>query len=503
MTALALLLAVAEALEAAPVDRDFSASGYLRVRTDLFYDLDLNVGTTPSGQSYFPTSAANPADKTLTAADMRLRIDPRLDLGLGVRIRARVDVLDNVGLGSTPVALPASDEVPYSAGATAQKAPADSLRVKRIWGEVTLPIGILAAGRMGALVSWGTGMFVNSGDCLDCDFGDAGDRIAFETWIADHLFLLAYDLAAVGPGVVRFGQLIDLDRSDDVRTIAFAVGRVDDARAVARKLVSGRPVWNYGLLASYRWQSRDAPGWYQLPPVGPFGSAAYVERDLRTGAFDGWGLYQAGPWRAEAEAVLLRGRIGDASPVPGVAFRQAITQTQVGAVARLERLGARIAVGAELGYASGDSAPGFGVRIGALPVPGDLDGGQAHPPGDTTVDNFLFNRDYRIDLILWRRIIGRITDALYVRPRLEWRPARKLVLEGNLVYSQAMEAASTPSVTSTPLGVEVDLSARYLYDAAFEARLAYGVLAPLDGLRLLGRAPAPAQTIHFLTAFKF
>ena len=44
------------------------------------------------------------------------------------------------------------------------------------------PIGILAAGRMGS--HWGLGMLANGGDCLDCDAGDAADRIAFVTPLA-------------------------------------------------------------------------------------------------------------------------------------------------------------------------------------------------------------------------------------------------------------------------------------------------------------------------------
>ena len=38
------------------------------------------------------------------------------------------------------------------------------------------------------------------------------------------------------------------------------------------------------------------------------------------------------------------------------------------------------------------------------------------PPRDRTVDNFRFHPDYRIDRILFREIIGTVTDAVYLRP---------------------------------------------------------------------------------------
>jgi uncharacterized protein (TIGR04551 family) len=496
---LTLLFAVSTAAWAQ--ERTFSAYGYLRVRSDLFDDLDLNVGPTPSGATYFPLSASNPRDKILTAADMRLRLEPRLDLGMRVRIRGRVDVLDNVALGSNPDLV---DQPAFSGGSAGQVPPPDSIRIKRAWGEVTLPIGVLAAGRMGALVSWGTGMFVNNGDCVDCDFGDAGDRIFFQTAMLGHLWMVAYDLAAVGPGVERFGQVIDLDRADDVRTVAFGVARWDDRSGIERQLRGGRTVVNYGLLASYRWQNKDAPGWYRSPQVGPFDQNAYVPRDLSVGAFDFWALVQSDGWRAEVEAASILGKTGNISLLPGAEFRQAVTQTQLGAVAKLDRGFSRFLTGVELGYASGDKAPGFGVNVNSIPRRGDLDGAQVNPPaGDNTVDNFLFARDYRIDLILWRRIIGRVTDALYVRPKLEWRAARSLTMEADVVYSRAMFAESTPSGTSTDLGLELDLRASWQVDQNFIAQLAWGGLLPGDGLAEMGRSPSAAQTLHLLLAYTF
>jgi HAD superfamily hydrolase (TIGR01509 family) len=42
--------------------------------------------------------------------------------------------------------------------------------------------------------------------------------------------------------------------------------------------------------------------------------------------------------------------------------------------------------------------------------------------GDTTVDNFRFSPDYHLDLVLWRRILGQVSDAVYVKPTVRLGP---------------------------------------------------------------------------------
>jgi len=65
------------------------------------------------------------------------------------------------------------------ASSTTQQPPVKAVRIKRAYGEVLTPIGLLSAGRIGS--TWGLGMLTNGGDCVDCDSGDAADRIAFAT----------------------------------------------------------------------------------------------------------------------------------------------------------------------------------------------------------------------------------------------------------------------------------------------------------------------------------
>lgn len=499
-----------------------SLDGYLRVRAVALDDLDLSRGPTPStGQPIFPLPAGGGGDHTLTAVDMRVRFEPTFEVGQAVRIHMRVDVLDNVGWGSTPDVLPST--VAFAGATTGTESPQgglnsayDAIRIKRAWGEVTLPFGVLAAGRMGAQVNWGTGFFVNNGDCLSCDYGDSGDRVALTVPILGHYLTALYELSASGPYANLTGdsggQALDLERRAQVNSFALAFARYDSPEAQLRRLRADRTLVQYGLLASYRTQELDAPAWVEPGGLGrPYGPNDFVHRGLSSFAADLWVLVHHKGFRAELEMAGVFAKIDDASNMPGVSLRTPITSTQLGGVASVAyEFHFPLRMRFEAGFASGDDAPGFGVRIppGQLTTQkGDLDGPQLRPPADTTVDNFRFNPDYHVDLILWRRIIGQVSDAIYVKPSLRAGPFgsahHHLTLELSIIDSHSIYAA-TPPGQDTNLGVEADLSARYRYEAGFEIGLGYGLFFPGAGFRnlQLGLDPKPAQALELILAFR-
>jgi len=498
------------------LDRHFALDGYLRVRFDVLDRLDLQAGPTPStGLPYFPRPASGTGD-TFTSANMRLRFEPTIRVGWGVAVHAQIDLLDNLVLGSTPEGLPASVAAPMS-GASASQVPPEagkssdraSVRVKRAWADLVLPFGILSAGRMGALIDWGTGFFINSGSGLDADLGDVGDRISFVMPISNLLVGFAFDFGASGPTSASLrpdGQPFDLDRRDDVRSWALMVTNYQMPNVVERYRRAGRPLFQFGALASLRTQDVDVPAYYLTGDLDRhWNGQDYVNRGLLAFAGDLWlGLRHRG-WTIDLEVAGLYSRIENASLLPNTEFLQPITARQLGGVARVLHDWPRLQLGLELGLASGDAAPGFGVRPPLTQYssqPGDLDGPQLKLPGDTTVNNFRFNPDYHIDEILWRRIIGAVTDAVYLRPSVAWRPARGLSLTAALIASFAMEK-DTPPGGERPLGVEVDLGVRYRIERACLISATYGVLAPLGGLRnaRLGIDASPAQVFHLLLAY--
>jgi len=484
-------------------------SGYLRTRGEALYNLDLDRGLTPSGTPLFPVSQADPKAQTLTHWDMRLRTDVALYApGSMVGVKARFDILDNISLGSLPEGIPSA--------VTTQRSPSDVIRVRRAWGELLLPFGFLTAGRMGT--HWGTGMVANGGDCLDCDSGDASDRVAFITPLASHIWALAYDFSATGPVGNRTLQnrTIDLERSTNVRTVTFAWmnWRSDEARARRRK--GDKTTIEYGSYITHRWQSNDVPGTY-LPtaqPIDPFanGGAGIMARGYTASAFDGW-LRLTMPWgRIEAETAFLTATVDQASLVPGILLRDPAKSKQLGAVLQSDfgALEGIFSAGLDAGYASGDPAPGFGVvqRPGAAaPQPGDLDGPQANPRRDNRVDNFRFHPDYRIDRILFREILGAVTDAAYARPHARLRIARarsaQLTAHTAVIASTAVEKSSTPS-GKAPLGVEIDPSLVF-ETHAFVAALDYAVLFPLAGFdnTVSNMSAKPAQLIRLRLNYLF
>ncbi len=488
---------------------EVAVSGYFRTRGEALHNLDLDRGLGPSGQPLFPVSQANPRAQTLTHWDMRLRTDVALyPPGSMAGVKARFDVLDNVALGSLPEGVPSA--------VTTQRSPADAIRVRRAWGEVVLPFGYLAAGRMGT--HWGLGMVANGGDCLDCDSGDASDRVAFITPLAGHIWALAYDFSATGPVAPRSAQnrTIALERTTNVRTATFAwmSWRSDEARERRRK--AKKTTVEYGSYITHRWQRDDVPGTY-LPTAQPFdplanGGAGVMARGFSASAFDGW-LRLTFPWaRIEAEAAFLTATIEQPSLVPGVLLRDPVKSKQIGAALQTE-FGApdgAFSAGLDGGYASGDPAPGFGVvqRAGAAaPQPGDLDGPQAIPPRDNRIDNFRFHPDYRVDRILFREILGAITDAVYARPHARLRIAKahsaQLTAHAAVVASSAVERSSTPS-GKAPLGVEIDPSLVF-ETHAFLAALDYAVLFPLEGFdnTIANLSAKPAQLVRVRLNYLF
>jgi uncharacterized protein (TIGR04551 family) len=499
-------------------DRQFDISGYFRTRFDVLENLDLNHGPTPStGQPIFPTRTSGD-NGPLTSANMRLRLEPTVQVGWGLMLQARIDILDNVVLGSTPEGLPTSTQAPMSGGSVLMAPPqagtnsdVDSIRVKRVWADLALPFGVLSVGRMGALVDWGTGFFLNSGNCIDCDLGDIGDRVGLTLPLLGHMMGFAFDFGASGPtsATLRtdYPQPFDLDRRDDVRSYALFVTRYNLPEVVERYRRAGKTLLQYGVVASLRTQEYDIPTYYLTGDLNrQYESNDLVRRGLLAFAADVWfGIRHRG-WTLDIEGALVLARVDNASMLPGVETRDEITARQYGGVARLLHRWPMLELKLELGLASGDAAPGFGFRSPLNQFssrPGDLDGPQIAIPGDTEINNFRFSPDYHVDLILWRQIVGTVTDAIYGRPSARYQVARDMWIGGAVIASAAMEPDSTPS-GQRPLGVELDLTASYTMQLGFDVLLTYGILFPLSGFEnvRLDLSPEPAQALHVILAYR-
>ncbi|MCC6527935.1 MAG: hypothetical protein IT373_35140 [Polyangiaceae bacterium] len=485
----------------------FELDGYFRTRGSLFYNLDLDRGPTPSGEIFFPVPEADPTAQALSLADMRLRADLRLYApGGGLALKLRLDALDNVALGSAPEGIPAA--------ATTQGTTGALLTVRRVYAEALTPLGLVTVGRMGH--HFGLGMLANGGDCADCDGGDVADRAALVVPLLGHLWALAYDLTSVGPTTRDKTDLrvVALEPTTFVHNLSFAVLGWRGPEARARRTQAGKVTPEYGAFVSHRFQKNDVPASY-LPtaqPV-PIDAAQIMARGYAATAVDMWGRVEGPGFRFEAEAAYLHAVVAQPSLIPGVLYRDPVTSNawgmafegEVGDEAETYR------IGLDAGVASGDAAPGFGAfpKAGAAASqPGDLDGPQANPPFDTTVDNFRFSSDYRIDRILFREILGTVTDAFYFRPRIRGDVYRgrhsKLELALAAVTSFAFRPESAPGA-ERPLGIEIDPTVRYTNDVGVEAALEQATLLPLAGLDnpALGLRARPAQLWRLRLTYGF
>jgi uncharacterized protein (TIGR04551 family) len=513
--------------------------GYLRVRPELFHKFDLDQPPDASGYWLFPrpggqfTPGGLTGGHSIAGTNMRFRLDPTLNISEEVRIRSQIDALDNVVWGSTPqyayvrqdrvdIGILGSSQVPPIPGVNSTQS---NLAVKRVWGEVATPIGLLKFGRMGD--QFALGIVHNDGNCLDCDYGVTVDRFQFVAEPLPGFFIVPtidFDIEGLVSGHTGTqGQPYDVTNDDDSHTFGIILARKDTDQKARAKIDSGGTIVNYGLFFQYRSQNYEykqngntTSFTEQDPYKFPAASLSRISRNAYLFIPDIWFKLERKAFRIELEAAAYLGKANGCLPYNNgtstscdFGLQHQLTIAQYGGALQTEwkLLEGALKIGFEVGAASGDSAPGFGnkpnrqpggsqVRPGSTTAGaqyGDYEGAQygQRPctPGSATlcqdfdIRNFRFNQDYRIDLILWREIIGGITDALYLKPGVSYAFNDSLSLFGNVIYSKALKPTSTPSGTSTQLGLEVDAGVRYQTDDGFYAQLAYGVLFPFDGLK--------------------
>ena len=485
----------------------FVMDGYFRVRPELFRQLSL--GQEPS---LFPTSRPGAPDKTFGGVNMRLRMEPTLNISEQVRVRIQADALDNLVFGSTPdyafsrnlANNYAWDRNEFGLLSNSQEAPtagvnslSNSLAVKRAWGEVSIPLGAFYFGRMPS--HWGLGMLRNDGSCLDCNLGDTVDRLMLvaEPWAGYYVApMFEINVAgALSSSNAGSGQPMGLSTRDSSYTVGAAFARRDTESQRKAKLGAGEMVWNYGLHFTYRRHSYEAADYYNnpFPADGTDGNVGFVPRNGNLFVPDIWLKYERPRFRLELETATVLGSFNRATTaltagLPGQ--NQSLSVVQFGAVLQGEYsfYSGDLRVQAEVGFASGDKAPGFGnyprqraASNSARATDGPQYNCQASGCADKSIRNFRFNRDYAVDMILFREIMGGVTDALYLKPSVKYRIVDGFDVFGAMVYSRAIYAESTPSEKNAGLGIEFNLGARYESEEGFFAQLAWGILFPLSG----------------------
>jgi uncharacterized protein (TIGR04551 family) len=535
-----------------PKFQHLELGGYFRVRGDLFDDFDLKRGLDTNGLHVFQQTIFNPDGRgTLATTNMRLRLEPTINASESLRVRTQIDVLDDYVFGSAVGGNWSGAPVTASAATSLQSGYLTDrpvVNVKRIWGEVDTPFGLLAFGRMPSV--WGVGIMAPAADGLDDDYGDSKDRLQFATlpiqtplgpltFIPSITFDMEGTLSAdphLGRGV---GQPFDRDSFDDGRTYGLKVVRIDTEQEARRKLERGEGSMEYGALYEYTTLPRVNLAWLQggfAAPQSAVGdgspsvnSSPWIDRREYRHTFDLFYRYRTSRLRFETEAAGVIGQIGDPGPyawtlasdgtvsssVPYIGPR--VNLQQFGWVGRLayDVAPGKVNLGLEAAFASGDPAPGFGnspgtlspTAVDRLPTYGALEGPQYGINGDHAITNFRFNPGYRVDMILWRELLGNVTDAWYMKPSMKWDIAGGLAFDAAVIYSQAIYGSSTPDSTgrhsgSLPLGIELDTKLSYASDDGLRAWFSWGMLQPLNAFGG-GNSLTRAHALRAGVAIKF
>ncbi len=528
----------------------FQPHGYFRLRGEFFHGMTLGRGPDPAGNYLFPGPFIGaPPGSSQSDANMRFRFAPTLQVSEDLSIHFMADMLDNVLVGSSPVTDKYLDPFTPLSVMSTQRA-SSVVNVKRVWGRVNTALGELDFGRMG--YHWGLGVLHNDGNCLDCDYGDTYDRIAFSPReFKGHHFTLMFDLLDKGQfttgDIGELGRSVDLDTVDDGYRFALEITHVDTPEEVKRKLDNGQWVINYGLLGDVRKQAWDTP----VPAAdGTSDRSRVVRRAATLYQPDGFISLKRKKWRLDAEVAFTIGSVGThqqtdfdlassgLSPSALAMITAPVDFFQVGGALQTDvaLLSAdALLFGVEFGAASGDKgAYGFGARPwrngsgAAQPVaggqqpwqaagPGDIDGGHldfsdpAHTHG--RINNFVFNRAFNVDMILFRNIITSVTSAWYLKPSVRYRPTGRKTGGGDdtgfelllaAIYSQAWYPENTPGL-ARPLGLEFNAGITYDTSDRFHAGLAYGLLVPFDGLQntATNTGPGIAHAIRMILAIPF
>lgn len=505
----------------------FNLHGYFRTRFELFHQFHmgwpfdstgvpdpagppfarpLESGLRECGEGGDPGAKACD-NNTLAGGNLRLRMNPQINVSDEVQINAQIDLLDNLVLGSTPEgydpdARGITPWAPIRAFSSTQNPPdsrnslTDAVTVRRAWAQVRTDLGVLRFGRMGS--DWGLGVLANGGegregssplDGLHADYGDIADRVMFATRVAGITIVPIWDFAAEGPtsrlSYDHTGQSYDLSQLDDVNQYILVLARKLDEEDLRDRLQLGQVAVQGGLYLVYRDQLLTSE--YADPLGSTPTRETIVRRNAQAWIPDAWLQVQYRKFRFEMEAVLVAGSIENLETGGGYS-NDDMTVMQYGGVAQVEYrlMNDKLRIGFEGGLASGDpDIEGLSPNGGLL----------AQLDDDKTISAFRFDRDFNVDFILWEELMGAVSSAYYFRPNVSYDFINSSLgqLFGarlDVVWSRAMEPVQTRG-NSADLGVEFDLQLYYRSEDGpsltdgFVAGLRYGILIPLAGMNIL------------------
>jgi len=501
--------------------------GYFRLRGDYFKNFNLGFLDEPAvGGAPFPRDLAcnsqtlnHPCDDSVRGANMRLRLEPTINIDEGISVHIQADALDNIPLGFTPlnqnlsgmdplvpppVTAFGNTQSPVTQGVNSDRS---SIIVKRAWAEVAVPLGVIKAGRMPN--QWGMGIWANSGDYdpvtgltnYDADYGDSVDRVSFTAQIPGTPLraMVAADwnntgltsnlvgatgnpntLGSVGQYAGYTGHPFDLDDSDDSNGWVGVISKMETPREFKEAVDRGESVFDYGVYFEYKTQDW-AENLTNFTLGGTFDPTTnFVPRNLKTYSPDLWAHWGYGPWDVEGEFV---GQFGSVQNLNDLGITGGEDIRKMGGALRGSWKGVenKLKIGLEAGFATGDqwdnivqgqTNVAYENQVGLPSI--------CNSEHTCTLTQFTFNRDYQVDLIMWRYLFGAVTNAVYYKPFVQYDFTKNITAKLWNVTSMAMKPVSTPG-NSLFYGTEFDADVGY-HDGRIYAGISYGILLPFGAM---------------------
>lgn len=495
------------------------------------------------GESSIPAAIASTdgaaSDDSMSWSNIRLRYDGVVHVGASLGIHLGLDALDNMVMGTSPdpgmswsdgvwldgQAPPSSDQATFR----------DALRVRQLYGSWRLMNWLdVAGGRMND--HFGLGLQRNWGACADCGRATLIDGVRIAGSMMGMNAELSLETAVTGATdqnpAEAMGQPLDLSEQDDVSVLTFRIGQGSDRR---REVHGDRPMVPVGGFA-LDWQFFTSTSEQSIsssePSDAALGSVCETERQTAGGVTsqpaECWelvsrgaslwrpGLWTRARWRPDPQTVIrveaeASGLFGDLAAVQRLDGSQSDAKSLAGFGAALETEVARAgwAFGLDAGFASGDDGRYLGYLDGQnLVETGEDLEADARTLQDSEITSFWFNRDYHVDLILFQRILGGVTNAIYAKPwvssvLLDTESAR-LGARLDVLYAAAARPWGSPG-QGTHYGVEIDGRVTLDLPDGFAFELAGGVLLPMDALqgRLSQEAAEPATLVRGLLTWRF
>ncbi len=489
------------------------------------------------GSATFEDKLSKESEKTLGTANLRLRLSPVFRLSDTIRIGTTVDLLDNLVLGSTPEYLgnvsssggnggfykgypgPAipldtftNTQVPPSAGINALN---DSISVKEAYAEWLIAfddplrpdsfnLGTLKVGRYA--YDWGLGILTSRGDydrndtalttierfrALDAEWGNYLDRFS---WRYDFsLFNVMVGYGWLGSGAVSYGlqnsygQSYDVEQEDDVHQVEFALFSRPESRDdfINRRkgLFSGKPQIDWGLYVTWRSQEsttalKDGSSPSAVDLTKDYASLQLVDRAAWLLTPDLWLRLD---WRPDPKTryyAALEGAavIGSLDNVDATGATTTVDVMQYGGALETNFTLGMISFGLDAGMASGDDAELMAWYTGR----------EKNPWGtDNRYSAFSFNRNYAIDMLLYRQVLGTVSNSAYFRPHFDFDiiPTEEGAFGGLIsgLYAMALNPEAYPGDSSN-LGLELDAHLFYEETNRFLVSGGFGFLYPFAAM---------------------